>query len=57
MLTSLGLEYYNTAHYSLALDAWEKLGRWRRMRLTGKAKPSPTAQRANWLSCTRGWDE
>lgn len=24
LLTSLGLEYYNTAHYSLALDAWEK---------------------------------
>jgi RHS repeat-associated protein len=24
LLTDLGLEYYNTAHYSLALDAWEK---------------------------------
>ena len=24
LLTCLGLEYYNTAHYSLALDAWEK---------------------------------
>jgi len=24
LLTGLGLEYYNTAHYSLALDAWEK---------------------------------
>ena len=23
LLTCLGLEYYNTAHYSLALDAWE----------------------------------
>jgi len=24
LLTDLGLEYYNTAHYSLALEAWEK---------------------------------
>jgi hypothetical protein len=24
LLTCLGIEYYNTAHYSLALDAWEK---------------------------------
>lgn len=24
LLTCLGLEYYNTAHYSLALEAWEK---------------------------------
>ena len=24
LLTSLGLEYYNTAHYSLALDAWSR---------------------------------
>jgi YD repeat-containing protein len=24
LLTDLGLEYYNTAHYSLALDAWAK---------------------------------
>ena len=24
LLTDLGLEYYNTAHYSLALDSWEK---------------------------------
>lgn len=24
LLTGLGLEYYNTAHYSLALDAWAK---------------------------------
>jgi hypothetical protein len=24
LLTDLGLEYYNTAYYSLALDAWEK---------------------------------
>jgi RHS repeat-associated protein len=24
LLTDLGLEYYNTAHYSLALDAWTK---------------------------------
>src|SRR5262249_19520718 len=24
LLTDLGLEYYNTAHYSLALDAWGK---------------------------------
>ena len=24
LLTDLGLEYYNTAHYSLALDAWQK---------------------------------
>jgi RHS repeat-associated protein len=24
LLTDLGLEYYNTAHYSLALDAWSK---------------------------------
>ena len=24
LLTGLGLEYYNTAHYSLALEAWEK---------------------------------
>lgn len=24
LLTSLGLEYYNTAHYSLALEAWRK---------------------------------
>jgi len=24
LLTDLGLEYYNTAHYSLALDAWER---------------------------------
>jgi RHS repeat-associated protein len=24
VLTDLGLEYYNTAHYSLALEAWEK---------------------------------
>jgi RHS repeat-associated protein len=24
LLTDLGVEYYNTAHYSLALDAWEK---------------------------------
>src|SRR3954468_131786 len=23
LLTDLGLEYYNTAHYSLAIDAWE----------------------------------
>jgi RHS repeat-associated protein len=24
LLTGLGLEYYNTAHYSLALDAWQE---------------------------------
>jgi RHS repeat-associated protein len=24
LLTDLGLEYYNTAHYSLAIDAWSK---------------------------------
>jgi RHS repeat-associated protein len=24
LLTDLGLEYYNTAHYSLALDTWER---------------------------------
>src|SRR5262249_45645212 len=24
LLTDLGIEYYTTAHYSLALDAWEK---------------------------------
>ena len=24
LLTCLGLEYYNTAHYSLCIDAWEK---------------------------------
>src|SRR5436309_1835726 len=24
LLTDLGLEYYNTAHYSLALEAWDK---------------------------------
>jgi len=24
LLTGLGLEYYNTAHYSLALDAWKQ---------------------------------
>src|SRR5262245_54431607 len=24
LLTDMGLEYYNTAHYSLALEAWEK---------------------------------
>lgn len=24
LLTSLGLEYYNTAHYSMALDAWRE---------------------------------
>jgi RHS repeat-associated protein len=24
LLTDLGIEYYNTAHYSLAIDAWEK---------------------------------
>jgi RHS repeat-associated protein len=26
LLTDLGLEYYNTAHYSLALDAWRQAG-------------------------------
>ncbi len=38
LLTDLGLEYYNTAHYSLALDAWAKA--W----ALGKEATSPNAK-------------
>jgi RHS repeat-associated protein len=44
LLTDLGLEYYNTAHYSLALDAWKKA--WAHARDAKDAKGKAIADRA-----------
>ena len=55
LLTDLGLEYYNTAHYSLALEACGRLGRSRGTPRTPKARPSPTVPRVNSPTCTPAW--
>ncbi len=44
LLTCLGLEYYNTAHYSLCLDAWEKA--WPLAKEAKDAKGKAIADRA-----------
>jgi RHS repeat-associated protein len=44
LLTCLGLEYYNTAHYSLCLDAWEKA--WAHAKDAKNAKGKAIADRA-----------
>jgi RHS repeat-associated protein len=44
LLTDLGLEYYNTAHYSLALEAWQKA--WTLARDAADIKGKAIADRA-----------
>jgi RHS repeat-associated protein len=44
VLTCLGLEYYNTAHYSLALQVWE--GAWSRAKQATDPKGKAIADRA-----------
>ena len=44
LLTDLGLEYYNTAHYSLALDAWKQA--WAHAKHAKDAKGKAIADRA-----------
>ncbi|MGA2247770.1 MAG: cysteine peptidase family C39 domain-containing protein, partial [Verrucomicrobiota bacterium] len=44
LLTDLGLEYYNTAHYSLALDAWHKA--WESGQQAGDARGVALTDRA-----------
>jgi len=44
LLTGLGLEYYNTAHYSLALDAWDQA--WARAQDARDPKGKAIADRA-----------
>jgi len=44
LLTDLGLEYYNTAHYSLALDAWSNA--WSLAKNVTDAKGAALVQRA-----------
>jgi len=44
LLTDLGIEYYNTAHYSLALDAWARA--WPLAKDAADAKGKAIADRA-----------
>jgi RHS repeat-associated protein len=44
LLTDLGLEYYNTAHYSLALEAWARA--WSHAKYATDAKGKAIADRA-----------
>ncbi|MCX6925426.1 MAG: hypothetical protein NT154_19785, partial [Verrucomicrobia bacterium] len=44
LLTDLGLEYYNTAHYSLALEAWSQA--WARAKDATGAKEKAVGDRA-----------
>ena len=44
LLTDLGLEYYNTAHYSLALEAWKRA--WPLGQAAKNAKGKALADRA-----------
>src|SRR5262249_45892687 len=44
LLTDLGLEYYNTAHYSLALNAWKRA--WEEGKEVNQAKGKALVDRA-----------
>jgi hypothetical protein len=55
-LTDLGLEYYNTAHYSLALEAWEKAWPLAKDATDGRGKAIADRAAGELASMLRGWD-